>query len=582
MKKLRILTLSLIAIASLTTLRAMAAGSNSYTQTNLVSDTPGMAKVTDPNLINPWGVAFIPGNPFWIADNNSGLSTLYDRHGAIQSAPFTIPPPAGSSNLATPTGIVANTNGGFNVNGQSSVFIFDTEDGTISGWNTVGSAAILAVDNSKSGAVYKGLAMITNGSGAFLLATNFRSASVEVYDINFHRATLTGGFTDPTIPTGFAPFGIHVINNQVIVTYAQQDQAMHDPVHAVGAGYVSLFALDGTFVRRIASQGTLNAPWGVTMAPTAFASLGGDLLVGNFGDGIINAFDFNAGTLVDQMKDANGAPITNASLWDMVFDSTGQTGDSGTMYITAGLANEQHGLFAAITANAAPPPPTADFSIGATPMALTIAAGQTATFTVTAGGMNGFNSSVSFSCSGEPAGTSCKFNPATVTPQSGGSATTTVTIGTSSNPYHPMSAMSHAGLWPFAVSLFPSHPVELNASGHLGFASRVQRFLAARISLAVILVATVALLAALLLTSSTGRLNLAHIGKTKRAKRAFLSLAGAISGAIVLIALTGTAGCGGGKANMQPSGTPRGAATIVITGTSGSMTHSVSVALTVQ
>jgi uncharacterized protein (TIGR03118 family) len=582
MQKLWILMAGLVCCTPMAVPYATAApGTNSYTQTNLVSDTAGMAKVTDPNLINPWGVAFVPGNPFWIADNNSGLSTLYDRHGTIQSSPFTVPPPKGSSNLATPTGIVANTGGGFNVNGHSSVFIFDTEDGTISGWNTVGSAAILAVDNSLSGAVYKGLAMISNGSGTFLLAANFNSGAVEVYDTNFHLATLTGSFTDPTIPASFAPFGIHIVNSQVVVTYAQQDQAKHDPVHAAAAGYVSLFALDGTFVRRIASQGNLNAPWGVTMAPAGFGSLGGDLLVGNFGDGVINAYDFSSGNFIDQMKDSNGTVITNASLWDMVFDASGQTGDPNTMYVTAGLANEKHGLFAAITANAAAPPPTADFSVAASPMAMTIPAGQTASYTVTVGGLNGFNGMVSFSCSGQPVGTSCAFSPATVSPQSGASATTMVSIGTSSKPYHPASLDRHMmGILPIGVLPAGSGPF---GDGPFGGALwngstrglRVPGPLAASpalVGLALLVLAIVAILA--------DRSNLAvRFADNRRLRWGFAGVAGVL---FMLVALAGAAGCGGGTANMQPSGTPRGATTIMITGTSGSVSHSVSVSLTVQ
>jgi uncharacterized protein (TIGR03118 family) len=553
-----------------------APGTNSYTQTNLVSDTAGMAKVTDPNLVNPWGVAFVPGNPFWIADNNSGLSTLYDRNGNIQSPPFTIPPPRGSSNQATPTGIVANTGGGFNVNGQSSVFIFDTEDGTISGWNTVGSSAILAVDNSATGAVYKGLAMITNGSGTFLLATNFNSGVVEVYDTNFHLTTLTGTFSDPTIPAGFAPFGIHIVSNQVIVTYAQQDQAQHDPVHAAAAGYVSLFALDGTFVRRIASQGNLNAPWGVAIAPAGFGSLGGDMLVGNFGDGVINAYDFNSGNFIDQMKDANGAVITNASLWELLFDASGQTADPNTMYFTAGLANEQHGLFATINANASTPSPAADFSVAASPMAATIAAGQTATYTVTVGGVNGFNGAVSFSCSGQPAGTSCTFNPATVSPQSGASATTMVTIDTSSNPYHPASARHTTGILPIGMfsadGSFGDGP-----SGRTLWKVSVDKLRLPKSNPAFLGLAGIALLAfaaVLILGMCT---NLAD--RSADTHRSRLGIAGATGFLLMLVPLA--AGCGG-NANMQPSGTPRGATTIMIIGTSGSVTHSVSVSLTIQ
>src|SRR6266581_2448695 len=206
---------------------------NSYKQTNLVSDTQGLAPVVDPKLINPWGVAFLPGGPFWVADNGSGFATLYNQSGAIQGS-YAIPGPNGSS---APTGIVANTGGGFLINGAASQFIFDTEGGTILGWNG-GSAAVLALDNSASGAVYKGLALIQKGSSQFLLATNFNSGNVDIFDTTFTPATFTGTFTDPTLPAGYAPFGIEVINGQVVVTYALQDATKKQAVRQAGAGYV--------------------------------------------------------------------------------------------------------------------------------------------------------------------------------------------------------------------------------------------------------------------------------------------------------------------------------------------------------
>jgi len=245
------------------------AQTNSYKQTNLVSDTAGMAAKTDAKLVNPWGIAFIPGNPFWISDNNSGFTTLYDQNGALNGS-FTVAPPNGSSNPATPTGIVAPPSvAGFNVNGQPGIFIFDTEDGTISAW-TGGASTILTVDNSAipsaaTGAVYKGLALIKNATGSFLLATNFRSGKVEVYDTTFKQTQIlgAGAFNDPAPPAvpagsgspGYAPFGIKAINvnntAMVVVTYALQDTLMHDPLHIAGAGFVDLFSADGTMLREL-------------------------------------------------------------------------------------------------------------------------------------------------------------------------------------------------------------------------------------------------------------------------------------------------------------------------------------------
>jgi uncharacterized protein (TIGR03118 family) len=553
---MRRVSLSLLGVFCVIAMRPLIARAqaNSYKQTNLVSDTAGMAPNVDPNLVNPWGIAFFPNQPFWISDNASpiGVTTLYDQTGKLQGT-FTIPPPHGSSNPATPTGIVANLSGqGFLVNGQPSSFIFDTEDGTISGWNGAPTAT-LVVDNSKvpsaaTGAVYKGLALITNKIGAFLLAANFRSGKVEVYDSNFNTAHLSGDFTDPNppaIPTGamspgWAPFGIHVINGQVVVTYALQDQPQHDPIHMAGAGVVDLFDVNGNLVRRIATGGNLNAPWGTVMAPAGFGAFGGKLLVGNFGDGTINAFDFTAGTFVDQMKDATGAVITNASLWDMVFGGGGPSGDPNTMYITAGLANEMHGLFSALTANATPTPPGADFSVNVTPATQTIAAGQTVSFMVTIGGLSGFNSTVTLSCSGQPLGSNCNFSPTMVTPQSGSTATSTMTIGTSSAPYHMAALTNITGDHTFAMLLtLPA----------LGF-------------LAVVLAAA---------------LKVAWLPNGRR-----WNLAGGI--ALLLIAgfMAFAMGCGGGGSNNTMNGTQRGTATIVVTGASGSITHSANVTLTVQ
>jgi uncharacterized protein (TIGR03118 family) len=534
---LTLLFLSMLAAADIAS-----AQTNSYTQTNLSSDTAGTAAFTSPNLINPWGIAFLPGNPFWIADNNSGKATLYDKTGNLLGS-FTIPPPHGSSAAATPTGIVANTQGGFNVAGISSAFIFDTEDGSISGWYPTIPTAILAVDNSTHGAVYKGLAMVSNGGTNTLLAANFNSGAVEAYDTNFNPVTLAGSFTDPMLPTGFAPFGIHVIGpNQVLVTYAQQDTAKHDPVHAAGAGYVSLFDTQGNFVRRVASQGNLNAPWGATIAPSTFGMFQGALLIGNFGDGTINAFDFNSGNLLGQLQDSHGNVITNASLWELLFDPSGQTGNPNTLYFTAGLNNEQHGLFAAITANNAQPPTAADFSLAATPSTLTISAGQPASFMLSVTALDGFNSAVTFSCSGEPANSSCSFSPNSVTPTGANAVTTTLTIATNSNPYHP--AVKHAmfglsGTW-----------MPLSAFGLVG----------------------------MVVVESRRRRRL-----LRRFWWRWISYA---CGFVLLLGIfAGISGCGGGSSGAtmgSGNGTQRGASTIVITATSGSLSHSTNVSLTVQ
>jgi len=560
MKRFWTLVLGLVCVSALPFSSARAQ-TNSYKQTNLVSDTaPTMAANTDAKLVNPWGIAFIPGSPFWISDNNSGFTTLYNQTGALNGY-FTVPPPNGSSNTATPTGIVAPPTGvTFSVNGATAQFIFDTEDGTISAW-TGGSTVTLVVDNSMipsaaTGAVYKGLALIKNTTGSFLLATNFRAGKVEVYDTTFKSTQVlgAGAFNDPALPAvpvgsgspGYAPFGTKAINvngtAMVVVTYALQDPPMHDPLHIAGTGFVDLFAADGTMLRRITSDSHLNAPWGVVIPPASFGSFGasGNLLVGNFGDGVINAYNFTTGAFVDQMKDQNGTPITNLSLWDMVFGGGGASGDVNTMYITAGLANEGHGIFSAITANTTPAP-TADFNIAASPSTMAISAGQNATFTVTVGGLNGFNSAVSLTCSGQPINSACSFSPASVTPAGGGTATSMMTISTSSNPY------MHAGL------------IGANRIG-----GRYAMMLA---------ISALVLLAAFLA---------GNIRRSRAAGNRWIpSFAGSLVFLIVTASLLAASGCGY-NSNSAGNGTQRGMATVMVTGTSGSLTHSASVTLTVQ
>jgi uncharacterized protein (TIGR03118 family) len=515
---------------------------NSYAQTNLVSDTAGMAKITDPKLSNPWGISLFPGGTFWIADNNSGVSTLYDAQGNIQQLVVTIPPPNGVAAVSTPSGTVANATQGFQVTSGgftgASQFLFDTEDGTISGWNGNGTNAALAVDNSMggAGAVYKGLAIITNSNGTFLLAANFRAPALEVYDANFKLTQLAGNFTDPTLPSGFAPFGVHVIGSQVIVTYAMQNAAKHDPVNAPGNGFVSLFDLNGNFQRRVASNGNLNSPWGAVMAPAGFGAFGGDLLVGNFGDGTINAFDLATGNLIGQMKDGNGQAIVNLSLWDMVF-GVGGTGDPNTLYFTAGLTDEQHGLFGTLTANA-PPPAVGDFSIAASPATAKISAGQSATISVTLGSLNGFGSATTLSCSGLPTLATCSFSPSSVTPQAGAPATSTLTISTKPAGYMAQVIPGMDSILWGAMSAF----------GLLG-------------------------------------LGLAQKGRKRGTIRGGVVRNFAMASALclVLVAVLTIGGCGGyGSSSNPTTGTPAGTTTIMVTATSGALTHSTAVTLTVQ
>jgi uncharacterized protein (TIGR03118 family) len=328
-----------------------------YLQTNLVSDLPGMAQITDPNLVNPWGIVPNPNGPLWIADNGSGLSTLYSNTGQPASLVVTIPPPVGGMPPAAPTGIVFNNTAAFSVsNGTTSgpaAFIFSTEDGTISGWNPRVNLtnAILEVDNSGNGegAVYKGLAIDRTASGNFLLATNFRSGKIDVFDQNFQPAQLAGSFSDPNIPAGFAPFNIAVINGSVYVTYAMQNDEKHDDVAGPGNGFIDVFDTNGNFMSRFASAGPLNSPWGMALAPAGFGPFSNDLLVGNFGDGHINAFNPSTGAFLGQLSDTAGNPIVIDRLWGLTFGGGGpMNGPTNTLFFTAGIQDEQHGLFGSI------------------------------------------------------------------------------------------------------------------------------------------------------------------------------------------------------------------------------------------
>jgi uncharacterized protein (TIGR03118 family) len=329
-----------------------------FLQTNLVADVAGGAANTDPNLLNPWGVAFAPTGPFWVSDNHSGVSTLYNGSGVPFPTPtplvVTIPPPPGSSDPAAPTGIVFNGTADFVVTEDTksgpSLFIFSTEDGTLSGWSQGVDVAnaILTVDNSGNDAIYKGLALASNASGNFLFATDFHNGRVDVFDKNFAPAALAGSFADPNIPAGFAPFGIHNVGGSLYVTYAKQDEDKEDDERGPGNGYVDVFDTNGNLTKRFASQGPLNSPWGVALAPASFGQFGNSLLVGNFGDGRITAFNASSGAVLGQLTDTHGTPIAIDGLWALVFGNGTVAGSTNTLFFTAGPGEEEHGLFGSL------------------------------------------------------------------------------------------------------------------------------------------------------------------------------------------------------------------------------------------
>jgi len=334
---------------------ALADGSGFYRRTDLVSDIPKAAHLTDSNLVNPWGLSHSPIGPWVVSDNGTGVATMYQEDGQAVSPVITIPTPKGVR-TAAPTGNVFNDTNGFVIKQGSksgpSQFIFDTEDGTISGWNPAvnRTKAILVVDNSNggTGAVYKGLAIADN----FIYATNFRAGKVEMYDANFN---LVRSFTDPKLSTTcplpnqcFAPFGIQNINNKLYVTFALQNPAKHDDIAALGNGFVDVFDTNGHLIQRLISNAPLNSPWGLALAPNNFGQFSNDLLVGNFGDGAINAFNPSTGAFLGRLIDQNGRGING--LWGIAFGNGGQAGPRNTLFFAAGINQEADGLFGAITA----------------------------------------------------------------------------------------------------------------------------------------------------------------------------------------------------------------------------------------
>lgn len=326
---------------------------DNFKQTNLVSDLPGVAKTTDPDLVNPWGVSFSSTSPFWVSDNGSGLATLYNGAGDKLGLVVTVPP-AGS----TPTGQVFNATPNFN----GDLFIFASENGTITGWRGALGTTAETLSSSTMDGVYKGLAIGTTPSGTYLYATDFHNNQITVLP-GTGAPALTGNFTDPTLPAGYAPFNIQNIGGKLYVTYAVQDAAGHDDVAGPGNGIVDVFDLQGNFLKRLISNGgPLNSPWGMAIAPAGFGNFGNDLLVGNFGDGTINAFDPTTGDFLGQVDGSNGKPLINMGLWDLTFGNGGNGGSPDDLYFTAGIPGpgevEDHGLFGSIAVVPTPEPGT--------------------------------------------------------------------------------------------------------------------------------------------------------------------------------------------------------------------------------
>src|SRR6266567_3862433 len=518
---------------------AHAQAANSYTQSNLISDGSVKAQQTDTQLINPWGMAIGQQTPFWINTAGSGLSEVYDSGGNKQFV-VQIPPAAGTTKNGSPTGIAFNpsTTDFALPQGSAALFIFDSLDGTISAWNPSVTNAEVIVNNSASGAVYTGLAIDNNGTGNFALAANLAANKIDVFDAKFAATTSSGNFTDPSIPAGYAPFNVHVINNQVFVMYAQQNPAGGPPIPGSGAGYVSVFDTNGKFVARAISGGNLNAPWGMALAPASFGAFGGNLLVGNFGDGTINAFDATSFAFKGQLQDAAGKPIQNDRLWEILFGANG-TGDPNTLYFSAGVNNEKGGLFGAIAATG--PAAKGDFTLNVAQSTLMVTQGASATVTVDVLPSSGFNSPVSFTVSGLPTGATFQFSPPSVTPAAGATASSTLTItaGTYTNP-----APS-----PYSVSRLHRAPAnDLPAAG-------------------IILPFGLAAMWPVL----------------RKRKKIFKWLSIGVGTLSLLFILVFVSGCSGSKnSSTNSTPVPAGTSTVTVTATSGSLTHTTTISLTVQ
>jgi uncharacterized protein (TIGR03118 family) len=329
-----------------------AQGPGDYVVHNLVSDQPGLADHTDPNLVNAWGLDALPTSPWWVADNGKDVSTLYRADGT--AVPLVVQVSGG------PTGLAANGGTSFVVteNGKSGParFLFDNEDGQILGWSPAVATdhAVVAVDRSSAGAIYKGLALAPRSTGDFLYAADFHNARVDMFDSNFNLVTPPGAFRDPDLPEAYSPFDIVLIDGRIIVAYAKRDAQGKDEIAGHGLGFVDAFGKNGKFLGRLASRGHLNAPWGIALAPESFGRFGGDLLVGNFGDGRITAYvpqPSGPYQLDGTLQNTNKEPIVIDGLWALRFGhGAPNNGPTDTLFFTAGPDDETHGLFGTIQA----------------------------------------------------------------------------------------------------------------------------------------------------------------------------------------------------------------------------------------
>ena len=473
----RVLLLLLASFSIVTAGPVASLHAQAYKVTNLFSDSSTTSTNFNPNFINPWGISV--SGTWWISAENTGYNFVISS--ATNASPFQviIPPGSSASKTGSPTGSVT-TNGASGMllsNGAKAAFLFSSMDGIISGWNgTLGNATptvLVAINNSAAGAAYPGLALLNaNATASYILAPNLNSGKIEVYNGSFKPATLSGSFTDPNLPANYAPFSIHILNNQVWVAYTLRT-ANYTFGTGIGVGLVDIFDLNGNFVARAVTGGNLNAPWGIAFAPsTGFGIFSGDLLIGNFGDGKINVYDPKTYAYLGQLMDSTGKSLVYASLWDLltggtpVLNSTTFSGGLNTnVYFVAGLANQAHGLLGAIS-SATTAGATPAFGFSASTGAITVSNGSVSSpITVSVAPVNGFSGNVTFFCTGLPSGATCNFSPSNVNVASNAVATTQMTVDTTGMsqkmgridqaPLHfgPTVALTLASLLPFSLFL---------------------------------------------------------------------------------------------------------------------------------
>ena len=312
-------------------------GSTVYMQTNLVSSISGLAAVTDPQLINPWGMSFSPTSPFWLSDQGMNVATLYNGFGAKQGLVVSVG--------GGPTGQVFNSAGAGNflLNGAASTFMFATLSGNIDAWNsTAGTTAQVVAATPQS--AYTGLAI----AGNELFAANFGAARIDVFNSSFANVTPVGSFQDPNLPSGYSPFNVENVNGTLFVAYAQVDPTTHESAAGAGLGYLDAYDTNGNLLRRVVSNGPLDAPWGIAIAPAGFGDFSNTLLVGNFGNGQINSFNPSTGVFLGTLSDAGGNPIVNEGLWAIKTRTGGVGVNTNALYFSAGLNDETAGLFGSL------------------------------------------------------------------------------------------------------------------------------------------------------------------------------------------------------------------------------------------